>query len=80
MVTYVELFFIITVICNYTASRVLPYSPFGGGDGPIVYSDVYCNGNEKSLFDCQLSPSSYFHCASYYRLYSLSIRCTDGET
>ena len=64
---------------NYTASKLLVYSPFGDGDGPIVYSRVYCNGNEKSLFDCRLSLSLNFYCASYYRLYTLSLRCTDGE-
>ena len=63
------------------ASRVLPYSPFGDGDGPIVYTDVYCHGNEKSLFDCQLSLASSAYCASHYRChqYTISIRCTDGE-
>ena len=69
--------------CNcmlYTASRLLPYSPFGDGDGPIVYSIVHCHGNEKSLFDCRLSPASSVFCISQYRhWYTLSIRCTDGE-
>ena len=71
------------LFCNcmlYTASRVLPYSLYGDGDSPVVYSNVHCHGNEKSVFDCQLSPASSTYCASHYRhLYTLSIRCTDGE-
>ena len=72
--------FILTVIIIHTASRVLSYSPYGDGDSPVVYSEVNCHGNEKSLFDCRLSPASSAYCISHYRhIHTLSIRCTDGE-
>ena len=28
------------------------YSEFGGGDGPIIWSHVYCYGWEDTIFEC----------------------------
>ena len=63
----------------HAASRVLPFLPFGDGDGPVVYSGDYCHGNEKSVFDCQLSPLSNAYCAPHRHIFTLAIQCTDGE-
>ena len=48
-------------------------SEYGGGSGPIYYSDVFCTGNEDRLVDCNLYESACYHYED------AGVRCPSGE-
>ena len=62
---------------SWSVVGVLPFVPYGDGSGPIVYSRVQCDGNETTLFNCQLVQASNRVCNRHVETFT--IRCTDGE-
>ena len=44
----------------YIGALIYRYAYFGQGSGPILFSDVSCNGNEFSLDHCGFSSNPYF--------------------
>ena len=47
-------------------------SEFGKGFGPILMSEVNCNGDESSLIDCSYSPLVSSHCTHEY---DVGVKC-----
>ena len=53
------------------------YSYFGAGTGPILYTNLHCDGTESRLDDCRASSSFYFG-ASHYS--DAGVRCQRPAT
>ena len=52
-------------------------SEFGVGNGPIIWSSVYCNGWEASIHDCTKTVLPDFNC---YSSYIAGVTCKEGNT
>ena len=49
---------------------------YGSGDGPIVYSNLNCQGWQKSFSECSKSTYLQFTCSSTN---IAGVLCTDGK-
>ena len=49
---------------------------YGSGDGPIVYSNLNCQGWQRSFSECSKSSYLHFTCSSSS---IASVLCTDGK-
>ena len=52
-------------------------SEYSDGDGPILYSDVSCNGHEDGIYDCE--KDSYDDISSCSRTSLIGLLCRDGN-
>ena len=49
---------------------------YGSGDGPIVYSNLNCQGWQRSFSECSKSSYLHFTCSSNN---IAGVLCTDGK-
>ena len=49
---------------NYFSAGAVafPQAHFGHGSGPVLFTNVYCSGNEASLLDCYRNARDVHRC------------------
>ena len=65
----------IYIYIYYSEPIVYTDSHFGDGDGPIVYSNLDCEGYEDNLNECDKSKYGNFSCS---RKKVVGIKCQEG--
>ena len=63
-------------VCVLVEPNITTNSKYGTGNGPIIYSNLNCQGWQRSFSECSKSTYRHFTCSSTN---IAGVLCTDGK-